>query len=92
MEGDPSELGTTGEVAEFLHVSVGQLANLRRQGNGPPFVKLGKSVLYRWADVYAYLDANTMQRTGDSHPRGSLPHYLVAKSSRRGGVGPLRSI
>jgi hypothetical protein len=45
-------------------------------------------------DVYAYLDANTMQRTGDPHPRGSgdacqrqesepargqLPHYLVAR-------------
>ena len=86
MKGDPSELGTTCEVAEFLHVSVGQLANLRWHGNGPPFVKLGKCVLYRWADVYAYLDANTMQRTGDAHPRaeseparGQLPHYLVGR-------------
>jgi len=41
---------------------------MRYRGIGPKFIKVGQKVLYRWSDVNAYLDANTVQRTDD--PRG----------------------
>jgi hypothetical protein len=42
---------------------------MRYRGTGPKFIKRGRRVLYRWADVNAYLDANTVLRTDD--PRGA---------------------
>lgn len=41
----------------------GGLAQQRYLGRGPKFVKIGRRVLYRWADVYAYEEANTHERT-----------------------------
>ncbi|MFF0816154.1 helix-turn-helix transcriptional regulator [Rhodococcus sp. NPDC003318] len=60
-----SPLATPDEVAEFLRTSVAKLANDRYRGVGPKFVKHGRRVLYRWADVMAWADANTLQRTDD---------------------------
>ena len=56
------------QVAELLHTSEAGLSQMRYRGTGPRFIKAGKKVLYRWSDVRAYLDANTVQRTDD--PRG----------------------
>lgn len=61
-------VATTEEVAKYLHQSEASLAQDRYRGIGPKFIKHGRRVLYRWEDVYAYLDANTVQRTDD--PRG----------------------
>jgi len=59
------------EVAAALGTSVAGLAQMRFRGNGPKFIKVGgRRVLYRWSDVRDYLDANTLQRTGD--PRGAV--------------------
>lgn len=41
---------------------------MRYRGMGPKFIKVNRKVLYRWSDVNAYLDANTVQPTDD--PRG----------------------
>jgi hypothetical protein len=60
---DPNATATPAEVAEVLHTTTSGLAQLRYRGNGPKFIKVSKRVIYRWADVHAYLDANTMQRT-----------------------------
>jgi len=57
------------EVAPVLRTTEGGLAQMRYRGNGPKFIKVGARVLYRWSDVNAYLDANTMIRTDD--PRGA---------------------
>lgn len=65
-----ADLGTAPEVAQFLHTSEAGLAQMRYRGTGPRFVKVGHRVLYRWADVHAYLDANTLTRTDD--PRGAV--------------------
>lgn len=62
-------VATTREIAKFLHQSEASLAQDRYRGIGPKFIKHGRRVLYRWEDVYAYLDANTVQRTDD--PRGA---------------------
>ncbi|MCV7191868.1 helix-turn-helix transcriptional regulator [Mycolicibacterium brumae] len=65
------DTATSKEVAEYLRTSEMGLAQLRYKGNGPKFVRVGKrKVIYRWADVLAYLDANTMTRT-DDHPKGA---------------------
>lgn len=64
------DTATSKEVAEYLHTSEMGLAQLRYKGDGPKFIRVGKrKVIYRWADVQAYLDANTVQRTDD--PRGA---------------------
>lgn len=58
------------EVAVVLHTTEAGLAQMRYRGTGPKFCKVGpRKVVYRWSDVAAYLDANTIQRTDD--PRGA---------------------
>jgi hypothetical protein len=63
-----SDLGTPFDVAQYLHSTVANLAQLRYTGRGPKFIKVGRRVLYRWSDIADWLDRNTMQRTDD--PRG----------------------
>lgn len=60
---DPTTTATPAEVAPVLHTTTSGLAQMRYRGTGPKFIKVGKRVIYRWADVHAYLDENTMQRT-----------------------------
>lgn len=60
-----SPLATAEEAAEFLRTSAQKLAQDRYLGTGPRFVKHGRRVLYRWADLTAYVEANTFQRTDD---------------------------
>lgn len=64
------DTATSKEVAAYLHTTESGLAQMRYRGSGPKFVKVGtRKVIYRWADVREYLDANTMLRTDD--PRGA---------------------
>jgi len=49
------------QLSEILNVPKRTLQRLRRQGEGPPCVKLGKNVLYRVADVERFLAENRMQ-------------------------------
>jgi hypothetical protein len=60
-----SPLATPEEVAAFLRTTKAKLANDRYRGVGPRFVKHGRRVLYRWAAVQEWADANTLQRTDD---------------------------
>ena len=60
-----AELATPKQVAQALYTTEAGLAQMRFRGTGPKFVKVVRRVLYRWSDVRAYLDANTLQRTDD---------------------------
>lgn len=60
-----SPLATADEVATYLRTTSSKLAQDRYRGVGPKFIKHGRRVLYRWADVLAWADANTLQRTDD---------------------------
>lgn len=40
-------------------------ATLRHKGTGPPFVKVVRKVYYSRAAVASWVDAHTLQRTGD---------------------------
>ena len=59
----PEDLARPAEVAEHLHTTEARLAQMRYLGTGPRFVKIGRTVLYRWSDIRDYLDANTHQQT-----------------------------
>ena len=48
---------TTTEAAEFLGISPSYLAKARMKGTGPRFIKFGRSVRYRPADLDEFLRA-----------------------------------
>lgn len=50
---------TPRDLASQLNVSEPMLATWRYRGDGPPFVKVGRSVRYRPEAVAAWLDART---------------------------------
>jgi excisionase family DNA binding protein len=54
------------EIAERLHISVSTLRNWRVAKRGPHFLKLGRAVRYRLADVEAFLAAG--ERDGGAKP------------------------
>ncbi|OPX17038.1 DNA-binding protein [Gordonia sp. i37] len=54
------DIATPTQVAEFLHTTTAALAQDRYHNRGIAYVKHGRKVLYRWADVHLYLEANTI--------------------------------
>ncbi|MCG7583671.1 AlpA family transcriptional regulator [Mycolicibacterium sp. OfavD-34-C] len=56
-------LAKAAEVADYLKTTPAHLANLRFLGTGPAFVKLGRSVRYRWSDVDAWVQANRQTKS-----------------------------
>ncbi|MFT3877163.1 MAG: helix-turn-helix domain-containing protein [Propioniciclava sp.] len=48
---------TVAEAAELMRVPVNTLYAFRHQGKGPLSAKVGRRVVYREADVLAWLDA-----------------------------------
>ena len=50
----PDILLTTAEVAERLRVSTSFLAKARVAGQGPRFIKIGRSCRYRVSDLETY--------------------------------------
>ncbi len=52
---DPQELIPSDEVAAQLRVKPQTLASWRASGRGPEFVKIGRGVFYRRADIAAWL-------------------------------------
>lgn len=60
-----SPLATPREVAELMRTTEGVLAQKRHKGEGIPFVRDGRKVLYRWADVDAYIESRLITRTDD---------------------------
>jgi excisionase family DNA binding protein len=61
MTGEALLSGT--ELADFLGVPVRTVDGWRHRGGGPRFVKVGRHVRYRPADVNRWLTANTHDRT-----------------------------
>jgi Helix-turn-helix domain len=58
------QLATPEEVAEALHVNTTTLAQQRYRRIGLPYIRVGRAVRYRWADVEAYLQARTITPGG----------------------------
>jgi excisionase family DNA binding protein len=51
---------TLPEVAELLRTPAQTLYRWRNRGEGPPCVKIGKRLLYRRAEVHAWVDAQAL--------------------------------
>jgi predicted DNA-binding transcriptional regulator AlpA len=51
------------EAAHFLGLSQGWLAKLRLTGNGPPYVKIGRQVRYRRADLLRWAEKGFRRST-----------------------------
>lgn len=71
MKTQPEPLLPPTPVAEALGITTGNLAQMRYRGTGPKFIKLGaRSVRYRWCDVEAWIEANTLtQSDQDFQPK-----------------------
>lgn len=55
-----SGLATPREAAEYLRTTVGKLANDRNRGSGPAYAKYGRSVLYPWDALQAFIEECTI--------------------------------
>jgi excisionase family DNA binding protein len=54
---------TTSEVANLTGLKSGTLEVWRVYGKGPQFVKFGRAVRYRKADILAWIDGQVRQST-----------------------------
>ena len=57
MSAGRDQLLTPAETAEYLATTTGTLAKWRYRGDGPPYVKAGRSVRYRTAALSAWVKA-----------------------------------
>ncbi|MER9483455.1 helix-turn-helix domain-containing protein [Mesorhizobium sp. M0494] len=60
-----NDLLRTPDAALVLNVSLKTLQNWRVAGNGPPFVKIGSAVSYRYGDLLAFIRLNTSTSTSE---------------------------
>ena len=56
---------TQDEAAKLLRISPRTLERYRVAGSGPRFVKAGRRVLYRHADLETWTEANTFASTSE---------------------------
>ena len=91
-----ADLMTPLDVSRYLGVPPGTLANWRYLGRGPAFLRVGRHVRYRDADVTAWVDAQLSDHAQRSEPdqeRGTRTHLshskviLARHPSTAGGVG-----
>lgn len=62
----PSPNLNTKDAATFLSVQPSTLEQWRWNGRGPKFVKLNRSVVYRMADLEAFLEARVFHSTTEA--------------------------
>ena len=60
-----SERLTNSEAAEYLGLKTATLNKWRVYGDGPPFLKVGRLVQYRKADLDSYLNERLMRSTSE---------------------------
>lgn len=61
---------TTKDAARVLGLHPDTLRRLRREGGGPPFVRIGRAIRYRLDVVDAWAAARTFKSTADEAARG----------------------
>ena len=54
-------LMNTFEAAAWLRLSPGHLMNMRSQGTGPDFCRLGKSIRYSRTDLQAWVERGRIE-------------------------------
>lgn len=64
MPGD-DELLTTAQLAQEMHLTERAIEKWRMLGTGPRFAKIGRKVLYRRADIRAWVQSRTRDSTSE---------------------------
>lgn len=59
------EIDFASAVAEYLQCSEELLADLRTNGTGPFFFKIGKNAMYRKCDVDSWIEKQLVQSTSE---------------------------
>lgn len=54
------------EIEAMTGLTSGALSVMRSRGDGPEFTKIGRRVLYKGANMIAYLDAGTARNTAEA--------------------------
>lgn len=68
MKTQPEPLLESSVIADLLGTTPQNLAQMRYRGTGPKFIKLGaRSVRYRWSDVEAWIDSNTLTQSDQDY-------------------------
>ena len=62
---DPEEYVNTKQVAERTLTSYSSWAKRRMSGEGPAFIKIGRTVRYRWGDVVCWLEGQLRSSTSE---------------------------
>jgi hypothetical protein len=62
-------------------LSTKALANMRSEGKGPPFIKIGRKILYPLADVRAW-EAARLRLSSRPNPSAASNHAAPAASVR----------
>lgn len=57
---DPDALLNEAQTADFLNLSIRTLQAWRVKNAGPRFVRAGRAIRYRRADLIAWVEANTV--------------------------------
>lgn len=73
------------EAARYIGLSVAWLRQSRMRGRGPAFVRIGRAIRYRLADLEAYLSAHRIEPR-DRHYTDADSYYAVGG----GEAGPAR--
>jgi len=60
---------TADQAAKVVGLAPSTLAKLRLNGNGPPYCKLGRRVVYRTEDLGAWLETRIARNTADADAR-----------------------
>jgi hypothetical protein len=63
------------DAAAYLTISVQRLAKMRLTGDSPPFCRVGRSIVYRKADIDSWLDANKRRSTSDAGPEAVAQNF-----------------
>lgn len=58
----------TAKAAEYLQLAQGTLERFRVQGDGPRFMKLGRAVRYRQADLDEWMESRIVSSTSEALP------------------------
>jgi len=61
----PNALLTAKEAAHFLRVSLSWLAKARMRGDGPPYIKVGRSIRYTEAAVTQWMKSRQRLSTSE---------------------------
>jgi hypothetical protein len=72
-----------GPAADYLGVSQSTLAKRRMTGDGPPYLKLGKTIVYDVGDLDLYAEAHRRRSTSDPGPARPAPNAQVSQKNGR---------